>query len=148
MNQANLRRRLERVESCALQASTMHPGIRIVFCHARDGRPAGISVFGPAGRLVWLEPPVGCREASWLMSKASPTNMAVFPVELRCLFQASRYKVLLGGRGSAKSWSVARALLLRGIQKPLRIRRKMQKKRQCSLPAPVPPAPRGCLGRP
>jgi phage terminase large subunit len=51
----------------------------------------------------------------------TPTNRAAFPVELRCLFQASRYKVLHGGRGSAKSWSVARALLILGIQKPLRI---------------------------
>src|SRR5580693_7687104 len=51
----------------------------------------------------------------------TPTNRAAFPVELRCLFQASRYKVLHGGRGSAKSWSVARALLMRGIQKRLRI---------------------------
>jgi phage terminase large subunit len=51
----------------------------------------------------------------------TPTNRAAFPVELRCLFHASRYKVLYGGRGSAKSWSVARALLMRGIQKRLRI---------------------------
>ena len=51
----------------------------------------------------------------------TPTNRAAFPVELRCLFHASRYKVLYGGRGSAKSWSVARALLIRGIQKRLRI---------------------------
>jgi hypothetical protein len=58
--QGSLRRRLERVESRASQ-STM-PGIRIVFCHARDGRPTGVSVFGPGGRLVWLEPPAGCRE--------------------------------------------------------------------------------------
>jgi phage terminase large subunit len=31
------------------------------------------------------------------------------------------YKIIYGGRGSAKSWSVGRALLLRGAQKPLRI---------------------------
>src|ERR1700683_5264310 len=51
----------------------------------------------------------------------TPTNRAAFPVELRCLFHASRYKVLHGGRGSAKSWSVARALLTLGSEKPLRI---------------------------
>jgi len=65
MNQGNLRRRMERVESRALQAATIQ-GIRIVFCHARDGRPAGISVYGLEGRLVWLEPPVGCREGEWV----------------------------------------------------------------------------------
>jgi phage terminase large subunit len=37
-----------------------------------------------------------------------------FPDKLQCLFQPSRYKFLKGGRGSAKSWSVARALLIQG----------------------------------
>jgi phage terminase large subunit len=46
---------------------------------------------------------------------------AHFPKKLRFLFQPSRYKVVYGGRGSAKSWSVARALLLMGINRPLRI---------------------------
>lgn len=32
-----------------------------------------------------------------------------------------RYKVAHGGRGSAKSWSFARALLILAAQKPLRI---------------------------
>jgi hypothetical protein len=40
---------------------------------------------------------------------------------MECLRGASRYKAIYGGRGSAKSWSVARALLLRGARKPLRI---------------------------
>ena len=48
-------------------------------------------------------------------------NAAHFPDKLRFLFQPSRYKVAYGGRGSAKSWSFARALLLKGINKPLRI---------------------------
>ncbi len=48
-------------------------------------------------------------------------NAAHFPEALRFLFQPSRYKVAYGGRGSAKSWSFARALLLKGISKPLRI---------------------------
>lgn len=43
-----------------------------------------------------------------------------FPQKLRCLFQPSRYKFLRGGRGSGKSWSVARALLVKGASKPLR----------------------------
>jgi len=44
-----------------------------------------------------------------------------FPDKLRCLFQPSRYKFLKGGRGSAKSWSVARALLIQGAMQPHRI---------------------------
>lgn len=46
---------------------------------------------------------------------------AEFPEKLRFLFQPARYKVAFGGRGSGKSWSFARALLLKGINKPLRI---------------------------
>ena len=34
-----------------------------------------------------------------------------FPEKLRPLFEPHRYKVLRGGRGSMKSWTVARALL-------------------------------------
>lgn len=37
------------------------------------------------------------------------------------LFQPKRYKVLHGGRGSGKSWTVARALLLEASRKTLRI---------------------------
>ena len=44
-----------------------------------------------------------------------------FPEKLQCLFQPSRYKVLKGGRGGAKSWGVARALLLRGAKQNLQI---------------------------
>lgn len=43
------------------------------------------------------------------------------PDKLMPLFQPRRYKVIYGGRGSAKSWSVARALLTLGAMKPLRI---------------------------
>lgn len=44
-----------------------------------------------------------------------------FPAKLSCLFKPKRRKVLHGGRGSGKSWAVARALLLLGAQRPLRI---------------------------
>ena len=44
-----------------------------------------------------------------------------FPPKLEPLFKPKRYKVMHGGRGGAKSWGVARALLLMGIQIPLRI---------------------------
>lgn len=43
-----------------------------------------------------------------------------FPRKLDILFQPARYKVLHGGRGGAKSWGVARALLLRGVETPIR----------------------------
>jgi phage terminase large subunit len=47
---------------------------------------------------------------------------AEFPEKLLPgLFDPHRYKVIRGGRGSAKSWSVARALLIKGTQAPLRI---------------------------
>lgn len=46
---------------------------------------------------------------------------AQFPSKLKFLFEPHRYKILRGGRGSSKSWSVARALLIQGISEPLRI---------------------------
>lgn len=46
---------------------------------------------------------------------------AKFPQKLRPLFMPARYKVAHGGRGSAKSWGFARALLILGAQTPLRI---------------------------
>lgn len=48
-------------------------------------------------------------------------TLAEFPKKLRFLFDPSRYKVLYGGRGGAKSWGVARALLILGASRPLRI---------------------------
>lgn len=44
-----------------------------------------------------------------------------FPRKLRFLFQPARYKVAYGGRGGAKSWGFARALLTLGASRPLRI---------------------------
>jgi phage terminase large subunit len=46
-----------------------------------------------------------------------------FPAKLKCLFEPkhSRFRVLYGGRGAGKSVSVSRALLCKGIEKPLRI---------------------------
>ena len=46
---------------------------------------------------------------------------AKFPKKLQFLFKPHRYKIAYGGRGSAKSWSFARALLILGVQKKLRI---------------------------
>jgi len=46
---------------------------------------------------------------------------AEFPIKLEGLFKKSRYKVLHGGRGGAKSWGIARALLILGAKNPVRI---------------------------
>lgn len=46
---------------------------------------------------------------------------AKIPEAFAFLFDPSRYKVAKGGRGSAKSWSFADALLLTGMENPLRI---------------------------
>jgi phage terminase large subunit len=46
---------------------------------------------------------------------------AEFPEKLAFLFEPHRYKVLYGGRGGSKSWGIARALLILGAQRPLRI---------------------------
>lgn len=44
-----------------------------------------------------------------------------FPHKFGGLFNPHRFKVFYGGRDGAKSWSIARALLLLGADKPLRI---------------------------
>ena len=44
-----------------------------------------------------------------------------FPEKLQFLFQPQRYKVLYGGRGGVKSWSIAQALLMKGRKDTLRI---------------------------
>lgn len=53
----------------------------------------------------------------------SEVSSAQFPVKLACLFDPakSRFRVLFGGRGAAKSWGVARSLLIKAAKEPLRI---------------------------
>lgn len=46
---------------------------------------------------------------------------AEFPAKLRPLFRPKRYKVMHGGRGGGKSWAVARALLLKAADEPMRV---------------------------
>lgn len=46
---------------------------------------------------------------------------APFPKKLKPLFQPAPYKFVRGGRGSGKSWGIARALLIEGARRPLRI---------------------------
>jgi hypothetical protein len=63
------------------------------------------------------------------------------PRKLNVLREPHRYKVLYGGRGGIKSWSVAQILLYMGTQQDLRIpcaRETMQ-----SHPGERPPAPGG-----
>ena len=43
------------------------------------------------------------------------------PAKLGFLFEPHRYKVAHGGRGSAKSWGFARALLIEAARSPQRI---------------------------
>jgi phage terminase large subunit len=46
---------------------------------------------------------------------------AKFPEKLQPLFEPHRYKIVHGGRGGAKSWGAARALLIEGVKRPERI---------------------------
>lgn len=46
---------------------------------------------------------------------------AEFPEKLQCFWLPKRYKVAYGGRGSAKSWTIAGMLTIRGSQEKLRI---------------------------
>lgn len=51
----------------------------------------------------------------------SSSLQADFPEALEFLFQPARYKVAYGGRGGTKSWGFARALLIQGAQRSLRV---------------------------
>src|SRR5690606_31001621 len=46
---------------------------------------------------------------------------AELPMWAADLFRPARYKIFYGGRGAARSWSFARALLIKGAQQKLRI---------------------------
>lgn len=58
-----------------------------------------------------------------------------FPEKMGFLFEPARFKVAYGGRDGAKSWSMARALLLQGAEEPLPIGcfREVQKSIQDSV---------------
>jgi phage terminase large subunit len=51
----------------------------------------------------------------------SSQTIAKFPDKLDLLFEPHRYKVAYGGRGSGKSWSYARALLIKAANEPIRV---------------------------
>lgn len=61
--------------------------------------------------------------------------MLEFPGKLRFLFKPTRYKGAYGGRGSGKSWGFARALLVIGASKRIRVlcAREVQKSIQQSV---------------
>jgi phage terminase large subunit len=48
------------------------------------------------------------------MTQGADTADIELPEKLRCLFEPHRYIILYGGRGGAKSWGIARALLIQG----------------------------------
>ena len=60
---------------------------------------------------------------------------AEFPEKLQPIFQPSRYKILYGGRGGAKSWAIAMAFLIIGIKRPIRVlcARELQKSIKASV---------------
>lgn len=49
------------------------------------------------------------------------TKRIQLPPWSRMLFQPARYKVAYGGRGGSKSWTFASALLIMGVQRPIRV---------------------------
>jgi phage terminase large subunit len=55
------------------------------------------------------------------LSSSSLDLRVRFPEKAWALTQPARYKVCYGGRGSAKSWTIARINLLDGVRQPLRI---------------------------
>jgi phage terminase large subunit len=55
------------------------------------------------------------------MTPQTVETRARFPEKLEFLFEAAPYKVAYGGRGATKSWGFARALLIAGTQRKLRI---------------------------
>lgn len=57
----------------------------------------------------------------WTKPEGAPEDTLWFPPAFAGLWKPKRYKIFYGGRGGAKSWCFARALLLMGSQKPLRV---------------------------
>jgi phage terminase large subunit len=53
--------------------------------------------------------------------RPGPGLKAQFPEAFAPLFEPHRYKVYWGGRGAAKSWAFARALLIQATKEPLRV---------------------------
>ena len=58
---------------------------------------------------------------TWSLNSYARAMASQFPEALDFLFDPARYKVAWGGRGAAKSWGFARAALVQGGQRTLRI---------------------------
>jgi hypothetical protein len=56
----NLYQTVQRLKSRLSPAHWPHE-FRMVYAHALDGNPAGLSVIGADGGPVWLVPPAGCK---------------------------------------------------------------------------------------
>ena len=63
-----------------------------------------------------------------------------FPRKMQALFRPRRYKILYGGRGSAKSWSVGRALLVMAAERKIRVLcgRETQGESRAPIPSSCP----------
>jgi len=70
----------------------------------------------------WSQPEVQVGGGSFFPSVSPPKKIvARFPPKLQFLFKPKRYKVAYGGRGSAKSWNFARALIIKAYQYRIRV---------------------------
>lgn len=68
--------------------------------------------------LVWIV--AGVLLGLLMVAEALAVD-AQLPEKAAFLFRPARFKVMWGGRAGIKSWSMARAALIQGIQRPLRI---------------------------
>jgi phage terminase large subunit len=55
------------------------------------------------------------------MNRTRKNRQIKFAPPFRPLFRPARYKVYYGGRGGGKSWTVARALIIKGLQSKIRV---------------------------
>lgn len=69
----SLHQRLKLLQTRLLPASR-HNGLRMIFVHADDGRPAGSSVIGPDGRHFWWDPPEGCKQGELVEAQQGPVG--------------------------------------------------------------------------
>lgn len=70
----------------------------------------------------WSAPEVSLGGSSLFPQVVPPKKItARFPPKLKFLFLPKRYKVAYGGRGSAKSWNFARALIIKSYQYKIRV---------------------------
>ena len=71
MIKRSLYERLERLEARVMPACRV-PDFQILHEHSRDGKSAGLSVIGPDGRHVWVEPPEGSKKGDPVEDSQNP----------------------------------------------------------------------------